>query len=332
MRTVVFILITLAGSAFAYPIPPQTLWDVTRAAEVIVVAHIDSVRQTDYVEDEDRRELEPSHFATLTVTETLKGDAKGVITVPYDGNMVCPAPPEYRAGQVVVAFLTRRGASWDTVDLSYGTRYPGDAKRLADMKQVIALASTMPQRGGSDEEPPMSWVLTAISHPATRWDGLFALHHEADGEHSSYSQRPSTEPASPIVLAAVESAFLERPSFDSTLPMMLRLLASSSSPAVTRVAADALESVMRVGPAPWWADETMNLLEVRLDLSPPDEPDAGFDKGLSWLERATVTREQREKTVQTRWAALKARAKLTPKPRADFRPASRSRSGGDSPL
>lgn len=37
--------IVLATSAFAYPIPPQTLWELTRDAEAIVVAHVDAVKE-----------------------------------------------------------------------------------------------------------------------------------------------------------------------------------------------------------------------------------------------------------------------------------------------
>lgn len=51
--------------------------------------------------------------------EALKGSAKGVIEVLFHGNLLCPAPPDYRAGETVVAFLSRDKNAWDTVALSY---------------------------------------------------------------------------------------------------------------------------------------------------------------------------------------------------------------------
>ena len=328
MRSVLAAVLVVAAQAFAYPIPPQTLWELSRDAEAIVVAHVDKVKELPQ-RDDDGPWL-PSHQATLTVQESLKGSAKGVIEVPYFGNMACPAPPDYRAGETVVAFLGKDKDAWHTVALSYGTRYPGDAASLAQTRHVIVMAAQL-QRG-QRAEPPMGWMLVAISHPSTRWDGLFALQHESDEVHSFYGHRAPSEPLDPITLAAIEGAFLERPSFDETVPMMLRLLASRRSPAITQLAFDILESVLRVGSAPWWTDEAMDLVEARLGAPTPKPGNPGEPLAAE-VARVNVMSsfEEREAAAQARWEALKARAKLTPSGRVDYQPPHPSRTGGQTP-
>ncbi len=328
MRSVLAAVLVVAAQAFAYPIPPQTLWELSRNAEAIVVAHVDEVKELPAPDDDEV--WAPSHQATLTVQASLKGSAKGVIEVPYHGNLACPAPPVYRAGETVVAFLSKDKDAWDTVALSYGTRYPGDATSLAHTSHVITMAAQL-QRGGT-AEPPTGWMLVAIAHPSTRWDGLFALQHESDELHSYYGHRAPSEAPSPITLAAIESAFLERPSFDQTVPMMLRLLASRPSPAITTLAFDILESVLRVGSAPWWADEAMDLIEARLGASPPkpEKPGEPLAAEVSRVN-AMSTFEEREAAGQARWEALKARAKLTPKVRDDYQRPHPSGTGGQTP-
>ncbi|MBL8919159.1 MAG: hypothetical protein JNJ54_09890 [Myxococcaceae bacterium] len=326
MRFALAAVFLVAPPAFAFPIPPQTLWELTRDAEAIVVAHVDAVKALPRA---DKDTWGPSHLATLSVNEALKGAVKGVVEVPFHGNMLCPAPPDYREGETVVAFLSRDKDTWDTVALSYGTRYPGDARSLAQTKHVIELAARL-LRGTS--EPPMGWLLLAIAHPSTRWDGLFALQHESDELHSHYGRRAPSEPLSPITLAAVESAFLEQPSFDATVPMMLNVLASRPAPAITQLTVDILESVMRANPAPWWTDEAMTLLEARLGATARSHP-AGADPLDAELERvgAMMTFEERERALQARWEALKVRAKLSPQVRDDFQRPHPSRTGGQTP-
>ncbi len=144
---------------------------------------------------------------------------------------------------------------------------------------------------------------------------------------------PPSDPPSPITLAAVESVFLERPSFDSTLPMMLRVLASRSSPAITQVSVDAVESVMRQETVPGWVNQMMNLLEARLGVEVPKAMyTAPRKNGGSWVENLLDEMKQRPEEQRAHWELLKTRAKLTPKPLADFQIAPKSRSGGETPL
>jgi hypothetical protein len=311
MRRLVTAVLMCTAPAFAYPIAPRTLWELTREAEAIVIADVGSVKELPPRATDD---WPGSHQAQLSVRETLKGDAKGVVEVRYLGRMTCPAPPDYREAETVVAFLSKDEGRWKTVALSYGTRYPGDAASIAHTRHVIALASQLQAAGTM--EPTTGWMLLATSHPSTRWDGLFALQHESDEMHSHYARRAPSEPLSPITIAAVESAFLERPSFDSTVPMMLKLLASRPSPAVTQMAADVLESVL-LEAAPWWTEETMRLLEVRL----------GVAKDTPSHPPIFMSGDERKQA----WQALKARARLKPTVRPDYRPPHPSRTGGKTP-
>jgi hypothetical protein len=91
------------GRAQAYHIPPVTLWDLVKQANTIVLATVENEGSID-------RGLGDTNWndtvALLSVQEIWQGKAAGRIQVPYPRGMICPAPPRYEAGLIVLAFLT----------------------------------------------------------------------------------------------------------------------------------------------------------------------------------------------------------------------------------
>ena len=306
-RTALFVgFLIIARWSFAEPGLTPTLWELIGEADVIVVARVDATKPLPL--DEEQRG--PSHVALLTIRETIKGNASGLVEVAYAGNQGCPAPERYREGELVLAFLVRDGAAWRTVGGSYGTRFPGSAEDLEQTRQLIRLTTQM--RGISPgAEPPISWSLVAIAAPATREEGLWSLEHDAVLRR--LRGNPSVDEPSPITLAAIEAAFVEHPSLGSSFPAMLELLATRSSSAVTQVAVDGLESVLRPGTPPGWAGAAMNLLEVRLDRSALSRQQAAEAKVMSTRRQARQqSDEEQAAELRTRWEGNKRRLKLKP--------------------
>jgi hypothetical protein len=328
--------------ALAYPIPPQTLWDLTRDAEVVVVAQVDAVERVSGADGSDP--FESGDAATLRVTTTLKGPALGKVTVRFNAGIACPAPPVYRAGRQVLAFLTRArtGTGWVTTGLSYGTRYPADAREVEALSSVVRLALQQQRADPDPNVPPTAeWVLRAARFPVTRWDGLYAFDQRSDPNHAAYDRKRSARAPKGAGVEALEAAlaeaFIAEPSYDSTLPMVLRVLEANASPAVTEAAVDAFETVLRSGSAPHWADEAMTLISERLGTPAQPEP-AASDETLLALEVERARRGRagpsvdEDSAAQLRWDTLKAQHRLHPHPRVDDARRPRTHTGGDSPL
>jgi hypothetical protein len=326
-RLVPLIITCVASAAVAYPIPAQTVWGLTRSAELIVIATVEEVKVPPDVEEPSGEAFGRPHVASLRVTEVLKGAVEPVLEVDYPGNLLCPAPPRFVVGETVVAFLIRDRSRWAVGALSYGTRYPGSARGVADMRDLIGLAlTTQPAKAGN---PPLVWVLEAIARPATRWDGVYELRHEADDGHSAYDVRPASAPLSTTTLSAVEAAFLSAPTADETLPLMLELLEDHRSTAVTMLVVDLVDAALRTE-VPWWAARVLTQLERRVGLGArvvKERSDARRDPLVESAARMAPTQE----ALRARWDDLKRRAQLIPRPR-EVPPARRTATGGTTPL
>ena len=140
--------------ALGYPIPPQTLWELTENANLIVVAKVETVVNL------DREDPEVDSWADartqLAVREVWKGAETETVEVAFGPHLVCPAPPRYVEGKTVLAFLRRDNGVWTTVGLSYGTLYP-DADELDDFREVVKSALTL-QRDGVKGDAKLEWL------------------------------------------------------------------------------------------------------------------------------------------------------------------------------
>ena len=272
IRIVVVLTLLCLGApagSFAYPIPPQTLWQVAAEAQSIVVAEVDSV---DLVEmDEDSW---VSAIAHLSVAGTLKGPPQHKMDVPYAANLICPAPPRYAIGETVVAFLDRREDQWRTVALSYGTLYPA-ADELEDVKTMIKAAVEL-QRNHRDtkklNKAKREWSVDAAVRPGTRWHGLYELYAASDPIRSYYdpAERPTIR-LSKSHREVLAEAFLSTPKMDATMPMMLQVLQRHKDPKIDEMALGTLEGLLLLEQPPWWTEELLLALLVRFGDPEPEK-------------------------------------------------------------
>ena len=346
----VLVLALMPARAAAYPIPPQTIWDLVHKADLIVLARVVDVGSAEA--EAGKEDLEPwfdSDVAVLEVIETWKGTPEKQVSVAFTAGMICPAPPSYIEGRRVVAFLARReeeakgrrksAAGWYTVGLSYGTRYPASAQEELSLAEQ-ARRAVADQQGRVAEEgkrlpSTSSWALRAAADRATRWDGLYALSFVSDPSHAYYDRgRDQGSALSPAVLAELELIMVQAPSFDRTLPQMLRLLRGRPSAAVTNAAVNAIETILRNSTAPSWMDETIDLLVERLGQGPvPDliSRDPLEAESALVLEPFRESAQARKERVQKRWEAIKRKAGLKPQVLEDFQREVWTGTGGQTP-
>lgn len=186
---ILFLITGFGGRLIAYPIDPRPLRKLIMESEYIVIGHVKEVQ--------DRKNKKDSFgfsVARIEVREVLKGTIKSlIIEVPYESNMVCPAPPRYKAGSEVVVFLDKgEKGMFETHALSYGARevtLPDIAvyrDRIREMQQILAIADTDKQFLETTE-----WLVKCAEHEATRWDGVYELSPESDFmSHYARSEQP----------------------------------------------------------------------------------------------------------------------------------------------
>ena len=265
---VLFALGTLASrSARGYPIPPQTLWEVAKAADLVVLAEVSRVTDNPACKKRDDCFLDGS-IAWLEVRETWKGAAPvGPLQVFFEPNMICPAPPRYVRGETVVAFLGRHPEKegWTTVSLSYGSR-PASGSALDDLRQLTQSALALQAQGRIAPEKLLEWSVEAASHLATRWDGLYLLRAAADRMHSYYDTERQDEtaeidraPLSQEQLRRIARAFVVAPPAPGELALSLAVLEGFVDPAVDRTAVALMEGVL-AGEGEGWAYEAKEVM------------------------------------------------------------------------
>jgi len=181
MKPSILILLLIAPFAVrsaAYPIDPRPLRKLIMESEYIVIGHVKEV-----FDRRGKRNSFGSAVARIEVREVLKGSIKStIIDVPYEPGMICPAPPQYKAGSEVVVFLDKgEKGMFDTHALSYGARevtIPDIAvyrDRIREMQQILTISDTDQQFLKTTE-----WLVKCAEHEATRWDGVYELSPESD--------------------------------------------------------------------------------------------------------------------------------------------------------
>ena len=312
------VLFLVSLPALAYPISPVTLWDLVERSELVVLAEVTAVRPVSHLPDAGW--VWNSSVATLKVVETWKGSGQSELEVDFPANMICPAPPVYDVGHRVLAFLAREDGRWQTVALSYGTRYPEDAAEVDAYRSAVveALALQDPAR-----PRPLAlakkreWQLRRAANPATRWDGLYGLLPASDERHARYDRRSDgTEALSSEERRILARGFIESPPVDSNLPVMLRALHEEKDPAVTEAAVSAFDAALSARHFPWWAEETLLLIRERLGRPKPQETEDPIARTFkdaataNWAAQASEV----EQGVQREWFELKRELHLTPRP------------------
>jgi hypothetical protein len=291
VRLLTAVLVLVPWMALAYPIPPQTIWDVVADSELIVSAVVKDVRTTKTLS-----------IARLEVEETWKGTAPAKLEVRFDPDMQCPLPPQYLKGRRVVAFLGRSNkGNWMTVSLSYGTRYPADDAERAEMKASVEEAIALQTSG--DAKGIQLWAVSSFAKRSVRWDALQVLGRDTDAAREVFRKGAMPGPLPPELLAELERAFIARPSWGPELVSEMRALRAQKSKVLDEACADIIETVLVNETARYWSDQAIDLLSERL--------------GQEVIESRGPDRLS-DDTIQLKWDTLKKRLGLKPKLRADY--------------
>lgn len=271
-----------AGSAGAYPIPPVTLWQLAKDADVVVLAQVIRVDSPERG-DGDHFARDTAH---LKVHELWKGDAYGSIEVAFGRGVICPAPPRYEPGETVLAFLHRGAtalADWGldansadarrtaarltgryvTVGLSYGTLYPRD-EELPFLRDLVADALALQSRPTLPEGEGRAWHVRAASRRVTRWQGLYGL---MTGPRDALARhdwpRPSSATPSADERREVMRGFIEEPSADDTVAMTLKFAGHQPEPEFDRAVLGQIERVLAGDEGAYWLPDAMRAVLER---------------------------------------------------------------------
>lgn len=265
--------------ARSYPISPVPLWELTEEAGLIVLGEVTEVRdsmdageQTLRGAPSSTRRGGPGAVARIEVREVWKGQAGEQVEVSFDPQYVCPAPPRYVVGKVVAAFLSHEDDRWFTVGLSYGTLYPAE-EEAADFRDRVREAVALQQSGVVDPGERVAWHVRAAARRATRWHGLYGLKPAGDSMHYFYDAKTGAR-AAEVHLSADEfdkiaRGFVEEPSVDRTLPMILALFEGRPHHALDRAAISSIDALLVKDTLPWWIGEALEPLLRRLGDADP---------------------------------------------------------------
>ncbi len=277
-------LVALPQVALAYPIPPQTLRMLTEESAIVAVAETKSI---DLVKGEGA-------YANLKILETWRGPSHDTLRVPFSIGMICPAPPRFVEGEMVLVFLARDtdGEGYHVQGLSYGTLYPHfDELEIYEE----AVRSFDPNATKAVET---SWLVRLAARRATRWHGLYELSIESDPRHRYYdSNEPTKYALSPDDLQVLARGIVNEPTADQDLLFALRLLAGFVDPRLDRLGVAALDELMHEREPPYYFDALMEVVMKRLGREvtfPAPEPKGELDDPLLGMpvHRATWAFEQ----------------------------------------
>ncbi|MBZ4419406.1 hypothetical protein [Myxococcus sp. RHSTA-1-4] len=325
------VLLAPLPQAEAFPIAPQTLWELTQKATLVVWADIEGVEPLPpNPSGEKTVDLNAGDVARLRVREVWKGATRPgeLVEVHFNSGLVCPAPPRYEPGLAVVAFLTLEGGRWRTVSLSYGTRYPTSHSEADAYREAVTRAHAIQEQwtqvrasGRTADDMAAartSWQVLAAAHPATRWDGMYGLEPESDEDHFFYDlRRPRSAPLSPAQREQLAKGFVEHPPLDRALPMMLATLRGQASVEVDRAAANALETLLAEEDPPHWAALAFALLrerhgeKLKQRSAPKEDPQLRTFTDASGAPKGSTPRSTHPLVQE--WRAFKQRHHLEPK-------------------
>lgn len=241
----------LANVVSAYPIAPQTLWNLSARSQVIVVAKVERLHDDVLAPESFSAAADPDQargpreLARLRVTRVLKGSPGQELDVVTEGGMVCPAPGRFIVGKTVLAFLSSFEGRWHVTGLSYGTLYPAP-EHLAVFEQRIQEAAAL-QAGTYSEAQKTDWAVRTAAHAATRWHGAYELASGRDRRHSFYdSERsPVTKKLDAVQQKILADGFIAEPTADRTTALIAELLRGYADPRVDQALVGAVDALMQ---------------------------------------------------------------------------------------
>ncbi len=123
----------------------------------------------------------PDTRVELAVEEVLLGKSVASVTAAYWADLVCPSPPEFPAGERVLAFLAHHEEwGWYPIALSDGTKLLEPATLdvyRARIRELAALMEARPKRWHATPEF-VEWLVRCAEDPGSRWEGARALDPE----------------------------------------------------------------------------------------------------------------------------------------------------------
>lgn len=151
-------LLAWPGGAAAYPISPVSLWQLVAQADLVVIARVERVG-TGEPADPDAA-ITAGFFdrdtAVLRVLETWKGSPLAEVRVSFGSSVICPAPPRYVEGEIVLAFLERgetRMANWREAERQLAARGRSAEGEDGESGAEIAADETEDPDGGPVSSP-----------------------------------------------------------------------------------------------------------------------------------------------------------------------------------
>jgi hypothetical protein len=233
-----------------------SLWELVEDAELIVLADVRGVRRKEAPPTAGLlRLMEEDATAELAIVEVWKGDASGLVAVPFSLDMICPAPPRYVVGKRVLAFLKEQTGQWTTVERSDGTLYPDDDETVDAFRGLVARARRIQSSTGSGDTF-VEWLVAAAEHPGTRWHGLYPLTSPFnifwDDDVRTIKYAFNSDQLDRIALAFVRS-----PSTDRALPIFLELISRHPYPGLDAAIARAIDAVLAEPEPPHWAADAV---------------------------------------------------------------------------
>lgn len=182
MKTFILFLFIIAGlgQAVSYPISPRPLRKLIIESEYIIVGYVREIKVSKAISHKDN--FDSGTIAVIHVKEVLQGKiSEQVIEVPYMANMICPAPPHYRAGTTVIVFLNKKGNVYCTHALSYGVKKVDEQGVEAYKQRILEMQEIVKKREGPDKfMETVEWLVKCAENRATRWEGTFELSPQSD--------------------------------------------------------------------------------------------------------------------------------------------------------
>lgn len=176
----VILAISCGHLVHAFPIPHIPLSSLILQSDLIVEAKVGGMQERIVRSAHGTGSVATYRFITLDVHFVLLGDSQlrqiEVMAPPMD--LICPAPAEFREGEVVLAFLRKTGSGigFETCGLSYGTKYLDASSRKVYAERIAEfLIIKEIEKEAAREQEYLVWVARLTEDRATRLDGACIL-------------------------------------------------------------------------------------------------------------------------------------------------------------
>jgi hypothetical protein len=154
--------------------PVPTLRELCAGSDAIVVAEVGRHDPTE-------------SFVELSVYEVLKGVVSEYrVRVSTEWHVICPPPPRYETGEVVLAFLTRgEGARYRTHRGADGCKSlePESLRVHTERVREWLAIEGAPLTDVEHRFAEIEWLVKCAEHPATRREGTYELERETELFH-----------------------------------------------------------------------------------------------------------------------------------------------------